>query len=161
MSSMYKKGSDEMVLNEKHYKCIEMILKGMKYTEISKKLPCSRDSIYNWLKDADFVKALDTSRQEIKTSTNNKVLAKVGTYIEKIEELADNSQSDNVKLNALTFLYETVMGKATTRVEQTIDSNDKSKDIGDIDDIASKLPVDMSIINDNNIIDLDNIKKVN
>ena len=143
-----------MQLTEKHYKCIEMILKGMKYTEISKKLPCSRESIYNWLKDDDFVLSLDKSRQEIKTQTNNKILAKIDTYVEKIEELAENSQSDNVKLNALTFLYETVMGKATTRVEQTIDSSDKSKDICDIDDIANNLPVDNSIMN-NNIIDLD------
>lgn len=152
-----------MVLNEKHYKCIEMLLKGMKYTEISKKLPCSRDSIYNWLKDEDFILALDTSRQEIKTSTNNKVLAKIGSYVEKIEQLAENSQSDNVKLNALTFLYESVMGKATSKIEQNInDTRDSNKDIGDLDDIiASKLPEDKSIMSDDNVIELDDIKKAN
>jgi uncharacterized protein YjcR len=148
-----------MQLNERHYKCIEMMLKGLKYTEIAEKLKCSRQSIYDWLKDDDFVKSLDKCRQEIKTSTNNKVLSKIDTYVEKIEQLADNSPSDTVKLNALTFLYETVMGKATSKVEQTITSNDKDDNsILDLDNIAYNLPIDPAISN-NNVINMEEAKK--
>lgn len=149
-----------MQLNKKHYKCIELLIQGLKYTEISKQVPCARQSIYDWLGDSDFVLALDTSRHEIKTQGNNRILAKVDTYIDKIEDIAFNSASDNVKLNALQFLYEAVNGKATSKVDTTItDNRDKDKDIGDIDDIANMLPTDNSIMSDDNVIELEDIKK--
>ena len=147
-----------MVLTEKHYKCIELICRGLKYTEIAKKVPCSRQAIYDWLGDKDFVENLDKCRQEIKTQGNNRILAKVDTYIDKIEEIAFNSTSDNVKLNALQFLYEAVNGKATSKVEQTITSNDKDKGIEDMDAIVDSLPNDSSICDDN-VIDMEDIKK--
>lgn len=149
-----------MILNEKHYKCIELLIKGLKYTEIARKVPCSRDSIYTWLKDDDFILALDKCRQEIKTQGNNRILAKIDTYIDKIEDIAFNSASDNVKLNALQFLYETVNGKATSKVDTTITDNRHKDD--DIDlDAESKLPIDDSIMNmsDDNVIELEDIKK--
>lgn len=149
-----------MQLNEKHYKCIELLIKGLKYTEIAKKVPCSRQSIYDWLADADFSLALDKSRQEIKTQTNNKVLAKIDTYIDKIEQLAENSQSDNVKLNALQFLYESVMGKASSKIEQTITTNNKEdNDIIDLDSYAYELPNDDTIMDIDNVIDIEEAKK--
>lgn len=147
-----------MELTKKHYKCIELLILGLKYTEIAKKVPCSRQSIYDWLKDDDFHKELDRCRQEIKTQGNNRILAKVDTYIDKIEEIAFKSSSDNVKLNALQFLYEAVNGKASQKVDTTITDNRDSNDIGDIDDLASTLPIDNSII-DNNVIDMEDRKK--
>ena len=145
-----------MVLNDKHYKCIELILKGLKYTEIAKKVPCSRQAIYDWLKDDDFTLALDKSRQEIKTQGNNRILAKLETYIDKIEELAFNSPSDSVKLNALQLLYEAINGKATSKVDQTVtEHKDNDNDVVDLSKIA-KLPIDKSI--EDKVIDI-NIAK--
>lgn len=150
-----------MVLTEKHYKCIELILKGLKYTEISKKVPCSRQAIYDWLKDDDFTLALDNERQEIKTQGNNRIMSKLNTYISGIEDLAENATSENVRLNAYQFLFEAVNGKATSKVEQTVtEHKDNNNDIIDLDAKYSKLPVDKSIMgDDNNVIDLDNVKK--
>lgn len=150
-----------MQLNEKHYKCIELILKGLKYTEIAKKVPCSRTAIYDWLADEDFTLALDNARQEIKTQGNNRIMSKLDTYIDKIEDLAFNSSSDSVKLNALQLLYEAINGKATSKVEQTVtDRKDKDNDIIDLDAKYAKLPIDNAIMSDdNNVIDLDNVKK--
>jgi len=128
-----------MVLNEKHYKCIELLIKGLKYTEISKQVPCARQSIYDWLEDKGFKVELDKCRHEIKTQSNSRILAKLDTYVDKIEEIAFNSASDNVKLNALTFLYETVNGKATTKIEQTNTDTTGNKDIKDIDSMLTEL----------------------
>lgn len=134
-----------MVLTEKHYKCIELIIKGLKYTEIAKKVPCSRQAIYDWLKDDDFTLALDKSRQEIKTQGNNRILSKLETYIDKIEELAFNSPSDSVKLNALQLLYEAINGKATSKVDQTVtEHKDNDNDVVDLNKFAN-LPMDKSI----------------
>lgn len=112
-----------MVLTEKHYKCIELILKGLKYTEIKDLVPCSRTAIYDWLKDDDFRFALDNAKQEIKTQANNKILGKVDIYVSKIEEIAFNSSSEKVKLDALTFLYEAVNGKASQKSDSTVTEN--------------------------------------
>jgi predicted DNA-binding protein YlxM (UPF0122 family) len=148
-----------MELTKKHYKAIELLILGLKYTEIAKKVPCSRQSIYDWLKDDDFHKELDRCRHEIKTQGNNRILAKVDTYIDKIEEIAFNSSSDNVKLNALQFLYESVNGKASQKVDTTItDNRENSNDIGDIDKLASSLPDDNSILSQN-VIDMEDRKK--
>ncbi len=137
-----------MQLAEKHYKCIEYLIKGYKYTEIASKLPCSRQAIYDWLKDDIFKAELDKCRQEIKTQAQNKILGKTDTYLEKIEEIAFNSGSDNVKLNALTFLWETVYGKAPTKIEKTIEdkSNKDDDKAKDLDDLLEEIQEDNIII---------------
>lgn len=114
-----------MQLTEKHYKIIEYLIKGYKYTEIAKKVPCARQTIYNCLEDSDFKAELDKCRLEIKNTAESRILAKTDTYLDKIEDIAFNSASENVKLNALQFLWETVYGKATRKVEQTIENKDK------------------------------------
>lgn len=137
-----------MQLSEKHYKCIELLIKGYKYTEIAEMVPCNRQSIYNWLEDKDFKVELDKCRHEIKNATKNKVLGKTDTYLSKIEDLAFNSTSDNVKLNALTFLWETVYGKATTKIEQNTEVTTGDNTPVNINDMIE------SIKEDNNIIEL-------
>lgn len=129
-----------MQLTERHYKCIEYIIKGYKYTEIAKKVPCSRQAIYDWLEDNDFKAELDKCRQEIKNTAQNKILGKTDTYLEKIEDIAFNSASDNVKLNALTFLWETVYGKATSKIEQTTENKNKDDNkVKDVNELLEEL----------------------
>ncbi|MEX0050308.1 helix-turn-helix domain-containing protein [Clostridium butyricum] len=137
-----------MQLSEKHYKCIELLIKGYKYTEIAEMVPCNRQSIYNWLEDKDFKVELDKCRHEIKNATKNKVLGKTDTYLSKIEDLAFNSTSDNVKLNALTFLWETVYGKATTKIEQNTEVTTGDNKPVNINDMIN------SIKEENNVVEL-------
>lgn len=137
-----------MQLSEKHYKCIEMLIRGDKYTEIAEKVPCSRQAIYDWLKDKTFKAELDRCLLDIKTTAQNKILGKTDTYLSKIEDIAFNSASDNVKLNALTFLWETVYGKATTKIEQSNTDTTGNKPIADIDNMLEV------INNKENVIDL-------
>jgi len=127
---------------------IEYLIKGYKYTEIAEKVPCARQTIYNCLDDSDFKAELDKCRQEIKTQAQNKILGKTDTYVEKIEEIAFNSGSDNVKLNALTFLWETVYGKAPTKIEKTIEdkSNKDDNKSKDLDDLLEEIQEDNIVI---------------
>lgn len=137
-----------MQLAEKHYKCIELLIQGYKYTEIAEKVPCSRQSIYDWLKDEVFKAELDRCLQDIKNAAKNRILGKTDTYLAKIEEIAFNSASDNVKLNALEFLWETVYGKATTKIEQSNTDTTGNKPIADIDSMLQQID------NKENVIDL-------
>ena len=135
-----------MVLGEKHYKCINLLIEGNKITEIAKMLPASRQAIYNWLDDEEFKAELDKQRQEIKKRGQDKILAKFDTYIDKINDIALNSASDNVKLNALEFLVEHVIGKPTNK-QEIITSDSKDNDIKDIDDIIAEVINDKEVDN--------------
>ena len=137
-----------MQLSERHYKCIELLIQGYKYTEIAEMVPCSRQSIYDWLKDETFKAELDRCLQEIKNAAKNRILGKTDTYLAKIEEIAFNSPSDNVKLNALEFLWETVFGKATTKIEQADANTNGNKVVKDIDTMLKEID------NKENVIDL-------
>ena len=128
-----------MQLSEKHYKCIELLIKGYKYTEIAKMVPCSRQAIYDWLNDETFKAELDKCLHEIKNAAKNKILGKTDTYLSKIEDLAFKSTSDNVRLNALEFLWETVYGKATAKIEQSTGNNNNNSSLTDIDTMLSTL----------------------
>lgn len=126
-----------MVLGEKHYKCINLLIEGHKITDIAKILPSSRQAIYNWLDDDEFKAELDKQRQEIKKRGQDKILAKFDTYIDKINDIALNSASDNVKLNALEFLVEHVIGKPTSK-QEIIRTDNKDNSI-DIDNIINEV----------------------
>lgn len=135
-----------MQLGEKHYRCIEMIIEGNKITEIAKLLGASRQSIYNWLEDDVFKAELNKQRQEIKKQGQDKILSKFDIYLNKIHDIALNSPSDNVKLNALEFLVEHVLGKATSKIEQTTKEDTKNNKQEDIDDLLKELEEDHIII---------------
>lgn len=135
-----------MQLGEKHYRCIEMIIEGNKITEIAKLLGASRQSIYNWLDDDVFKAELNKQRQEIKKQGQDKILSKFDIYLNKIHDIALNSPSDNVKLNALEFLVEHVLGKATSKIEQTTKEDTKNNKQEDIDDLLKELEEDHIII---------------
>lgn len=135
-----------MQLGEKHYRCMEMIIEGNKITEIAKLLGASRQSIYNWLDDDEFKAELNKQRQEIKKQGQDKILSKFDIYLNKIHDIALNSPSDNVKLNALEFLVEHVLGKATSKIEQTTKEDTKNNKQEDIDDLLKELEEDHIII---------------
>lgn len=134
-----------MQLGEKHYRCIEMIIEGNKITEIAKLLGASRQSIYNWLDDDEFKAELDKQRQEIKKQGQDKILSKFDIYLNKIHDIALNSPSDNVKLNALEFLVEHVLGKATSKIEQTTNNTCINKDV-DIETLLAEVDTDDNVI---------------
>jgi len=125
-----------------------MLIKGDKYTEIAEKVPCSRQTIYDWLKDETFKAEMDKYLLDIKTTAQNKILGKTDTYLSKMEELAFTSASDNVKLNALQFLWETVYGKATTKIETNSIDDDKTKTGKSMEELMEDLTkVENNVIN--------------
>lgn len=127
-----------MLMGEKHFRCIGMIIEGKKITEIARDLRASRQAIYNWLDDDMFKAELDSQRQEIKKRGQYKILNKFDTYLDKINDLALNSPSDNVKLNALEFLVENIIGKATTRIETT-EVKEVKESVTNIDDLLAEM----------------------
>lgn len=138
-----------MILAEKHFKAIDLIIEGKNLTDISKILKVSRTSIYNWLKDKEFNNELDKRKQEIKSKGMDKMLCELELHLNNISDLALNSSSDAVRLNASSFYVEHVLGKATTKIEATTDSKEDEKDMN-MDEILAQV---------DNIVDISSKKK--
>ncbi|HAT4114430.1 TPA: IS630 transposase-related protein [Clostridium perfringens] len=138
-----------MILAEKHLKAIDLIIEGKNLTDISKILKVSRTSIYNWLKDKEFNNELNKRKQEIKSKGMDKMLCELELHLNNISNLALNSASDAVRLNASSFYVEHVLGKATTKIETNTDSKEDEKDLN-MDEILAQV---------DNIVDISSKKK--
>ncbi|BDC01856.1 TPA: helix-turn-helix domain-containing protein [Clostridium perfringens] len=138
-----------MILAEKHLKAIDLIIEGKNLTDISKILKVSRTSIYNWLKDKEFNNELNKRKREIKSKGMDKMLCELELHLNNISDLALNSSSDAVRLNASSFYVEHVLGKATTKIEATTDSKEDEKDMN-MDEILAQV---------DNIVDISSKKK--
>lgn len=133
-----------MILAEKHLKAINFIIEGKNITDIAKILNVSRAAIYNWLKDKDFNNELDKRKQEIKSKGMDKMLCELDLHLNNISDLALNSSSDAVRLNASSFYVEHVLGKATAKIETSSNNKEEEKEVN-IDDLLNEV---------NNIIDI-------
>lgn len=138
-----------MILAEKHLKAIDLIIEGKNLTDISKVLKVSRTSIYNWLKHKEFNNELNKRKQEIKSKGMDKMLCELELHLNNISDLALNSSSDAVRLNASSFYVEHVLGKATTKIEATTDSKEDEKDMN-MDEILAQV---------DNIVDISSKRK--
>ncbi|EOU1559031.1 helix-turn-helix domain-containing protein [Clostridium perfringens] len=138
-----------MILAEKHLKAIDLIIEGKNLTDISKILKVSRTSIYNWLKDKEFKNELNKRKQEIKSKGMDRMLCELELHLNNISNLALNSASDAVRLNASSFYVEHVLGKATTKIETNTDSKEDEKDLN-MDEILAQV---------DNIVDISSKKK--
>ncbi|XZI53409.1 helix-turn-helix domain-containing protein [Clostridium perfringens] len=127
-----------MILAEKHLKAINFIIEGKNITDIAKILNVSRAAIYNWLKDKDFNNELDKRKQEIKSKGMDKMLTELELHLNNISNLALNSTSDAVRLNASSFYVEHVLGKATAKIETNLNNKEEEKDIN-MDEILAQV----------------------
>lgn len=115
-----------MGLNERQIKVIELYAQGTPITDIAKICGCSRQTIYDDLSKSDVKAGVDRSLTEIKTQVEKKVVNKLDSYIEELHKLALTSKSEKTKLDALQYLTDRGLGKATSKVNVT--TNEKEND---------------------------------
>ena len=79
----------------------------------------------------------------------DRMLCELELHLNNISNLALNSASDAVRLNASSFYVEHVLGKATTKIETNTDSKEDEKDLN-MDEILAQV---------DNIVDISSKKK--
>ncbi len=105
-----------MVMNEKHYKCIEMLANGDKtITQISKDLGVSRQSIHKWLNDERFKSELDKQLTKIKDRSNIYIVSKLPYALEKLWKLTDSTDSRTARAAIVEFIDRSI-GKVNTNI---------------------------------------------
>lgn len=115
-------------LNEKQYRCIEMLCQeNYEITKIAEELGVCRGTIYNWMKDEKFKAELAKSEQDIKTRVHHIFVQRLPAAIDKLWRLTE--QGDNrTKLQATKEWIERGLGKvtATFTLEDKRDGADES-----------------------------------
>lgn len=121
------------MLDERKIKAAELKAQGMYNTEIAKKVGVSRQAIQEWLKDEEFKAELDRWLQEFRNCTKYIFACNAPKAARKLVNQIDSS-SNKTSLDASQYTCDRVLGKPTTKVEQ---SDDFSNDNITEDDILS------------------------
>lgn len=116
-----------MALDERKQKAIGNIIKGENYSDVAKLSGVSRQALYNWLDDEEFKAELNRQIQELKTHGEQKMTARLDTYVTEIEKLALTSHSEKVKADCLQYLVNRILGTPAAKQADTVNDSDKDK----------------------------------
>ena len=149
------------MLKSNQLEAIDYLIAGTKTREeIAKCVGTSDRTLYRWLDNEEFKaewrKRTEEYKSKVRTEVSDRMFSKLGMVMDNIVDLANNSTSEKIKLDANIFIWESQLGKATTRIEQNItDNKDKNNNI-DIDSMINEL--DNSNDTDN-VINIGDIKE--
>lgn len=114
------------MLTEKKLESARLQAEGHKIIDISKKIGVSRQSISAWQKDNEYQDAIKSIQQDMITNARTRLVKKTDRYIDELENIALNSDSEKTRLSALTYLLDQSLGKATSYKEVNV-TEDKKK----------------------------------
>lgn len=118
------------MLHEKQIIASKLYAEGNKPTDIAKELGISRQAFYDWLKKEEFASEVDKHCQLIKTQAEQKMAGRVDTYIEELERIAFTGRSEKNRTDALTYLLDRVLGRATTKLQEVTEpKQDQEKEL--------------------------------
>lgn len=131
------------MLSEVQYDAIKLLVDGQKVAKVAREVKVSRQTLYNWMSNEEFMQGIDKYKSELIKTANNKILSNVDKLTDNLIDLAENSTDQRVKLQAIKYLLDRSLGIPTVAKEENV-----------IDD-SNKL-------NDNNTLkkELDDIKKL-
>jgi hypothetical protein len=150
------------MLKSNQLEAIDYLIAGVKTREeIAKCTGVSDRTVYRWLENDEFKaewrKRADEYKSQVRTEVSDRMFSKLGMVMDNIIDLANNSASEKIKLDANVFIWESQLGKATTRIEQSnTDTTSKSSD-ADIDSAIDSMINELDI-EDNNVIDIKKAK---
>ena len=142
------------MLTESQIQCVEVLAQGeMTKDEIAKEVKISRRTIYNWMDRDEFKKELhERSRLYqgvMEQEGKARMLAKGQMAIDNIFKIANMAKQEKVKLDANVFIYESIFGKATSRIQDiTADENKNGNKVSE-EDLKKEFTKFKTISNDN------------
>jgi flagellar basal body rod protein FlgB len=142
------------MLNDKQIEVMEYLALGeLTKAEIAKKVGVSDRVIYKWQNLDEFKVELGKRAEQIRSSLEQegkaRMVAKGQIAIDNILRLATSATSEKVQLDASTFIYESIYGKATTKVADVTKQENNANNI-DLDSELNEF-----------VISIDDVKKAN
>lgn len=137
-----------MALNKQQMEAMQLLLEGTTITDTAKIVGVTRKAIYNWKEKEEWKDEWNKRIQEIKTEGNNRITHNLDKYVTELEKIALTGKSEKVRKDALEYLVDRVLGRTTTKIEQSTDKDNDNKDnFEDIDNLID------------NVIDIEDKKK--
>lgn len=133
-------------LSEKKLKAIEMLLNNETKTHIGEVVGVDRRTINNWCKDKAFIAEMDRQRDQMKKRVEDRITMQLDSLTQRLFEIALSKDNDANSIKATFYLLDRVLGKATTKVEQTINDNTNDNNVEDINDLISKAKSNLKLV---------------
>ncbi|NFN93631.1 helix-turn-helix domain-containing protein [Clostridium botulinum] len=113
------------VINMDQDKMIDMILSGESIAEIARKLNVARSTIYTWKEKENIKAELESRRQQLKKTGQDKISSDICTYINNMKEMANQKTDNRVRFQANKYLIDQCLGSPTAAKEEVKTSNGK------------------------------------
>ena len=94
----------------------------MEKQDIAKEVGINRSTLWLWEKSPEMIAEIGRLKREMKTQGQNFLLGKVNRTVNEIYNLAMNGESEKVKLEALKYIADHALGRATSKHELTVDT---------------------------------------
>ena len=133
-------------LSEKKLKAIEMLLNNETKTHTGEVVGVDRRTINNWCKDKEFIAEMDRQRSQMKKRIEDRITMQLDPLTQRLFDIALSKDNDANSIKAISYLLDRVLGKATTKVEQTINDNTDSNNVEDINDLISKAKSNLKLV---------------
>ena len=144
------------MLTEQQRECIDQLCIGTKtIQEIAKDIGCRRETISRWKnQDEEFKAELNKRSHDFENGLIDEAQTllkrKLGIAIDNILTIAnDSTVKEETRLKANQYLVDRVLGNTTTKIEQSNNDDNNTKDIKDIDSMLKEIDN-----KENNVIDL-------
>lgn len=106
------------MIDDKKILAIELLADGeLTKVEIAKKVGISRQTLYNYLDNDEFMAELDKRLQGRKSFVQKMIDGKLEFVIDKLYELASDNSNKRVQAQVLQYLADRSLGKTTSKVE--------------------------------------------
>ena len=113
-------------MTKRKLKAVEMLIKGdLTRTDIAKELGISRDTLYRWMKEEEFMAALQKRTEQIKRQAIQFLDSKSYDAACKLWEVAENDRDTRSRLDAANSILNRSIGKANQNI--IIEDNRENK----------------------------------
>ncbi len=123
----------DKVITKQQEEMVSMMLSGEAITDIAKKLHCSRQSIYDWLKKDDVKAEVDRRRHDLINQGNQLIVNDLASYINNIKVLANDKSDKRVSLAANQYLINRIYGNPTSVVDTGETSDNDNMNENDLE----------------------------
>jgi predicted DNA-binding protein YlxM (UPF0122 family) len=111
---------NDLIIDEKKRLAIELLADGeLTKTEISKRCGVSRQALYEWTINEEFIAALDERLHSRKKFVEKRFDVKLEFVIDKLYELASDSSNKRVQAQVLQYLADRSLGRIPAKHELT------------------------------------------
>ncbi|MFW2500427.1 IS630 transposase-related protein [Clostridium diolis] len=119
-------------------KMIDLLLAGENISDIAKTLNVARSTIYDWKNRSEIKAELESRREQLKKSAQDKITNDIGTFVDNMKKLANSSTDIRVKFQANKYLIDQCLGSPSAAKED-INTNSTGKENTDKNTLKAEL----------------------